>query len=70
MQPLHPETRGVTEGFDPRLSVMAARPPIYPVSTFAFKTAEEAAHWFDVLARLAADLTRALDVAAGSPEPS
>jgi hypothetical protein len=44
MQPLHPETRGVTEGFDPRLSVMAARPPIYPVSTFAFKTAEEAAH--------------------------
>lgn len=44
----HPETSSVSEGFDPRLSVMAVRPPIYPVSTFAFRTAEEAAHWFDV----------------------
>ncbi len=51
----HPETRSVAEGFDPRLSVMAVRPPIYPVSTFAFRTAEEAAHWFDVaLGRAAA----------------
>ena len=44
----HPETSSVGEGFDPRLSVMAVRPPIYPVSTFAFRTAEQAAHWFDI----------------------
>ncbi len=51
----HPETTSVTEGFDPRLSVMSVRPPIYPVSTFSFRTAEEAAHWFDVaLGRAAA----------------
>lgn len=51
----HPETSSVAEGFDPRLSVMAVRPPIYPVSTFAFRTAEEAAHWFDIaLGRAAA----------------
>lgn len=46
--PHHPETRSVSEGFDPTLSVMAVRPPIYPVSTFAFPSAEVAAHWFDV----------------------
>ncbi|MCC6672140.1 MAG: PLP-dependent transferase [Planctomycetes bacterium] len=52
---LHPETTSITEGFDPRLSVMAVRPPIYPVSTFAFRSAEESAHWFDVaLGRVAA----------------
>lgn len=51
----HPETSSIGEGFDPRLSVMAVRPPIYPVSTFAFRTAEEAAHWFDIaLGRTAA----------------
>lgn len=47
--PFHPETRSVVEGFDPTLSVMAARPPIYPVSTYVFPNAETAAHWFDVL---------------------
>lgn len=46
--PFHPETSSIAEGFDPRLSVMAVRPPIYPVSTFAFPTAEKAAHWFQV----------------------
>lgn len=46
--PHHPETRSVSEGFDPALSVMAVRPPIYPVSTFAFPSAEIAAHWFEV----------------------
>ena len=45
---LHPETSSVSEGFDPALSVMAVRPPIYPVSTYAFPTAEVAAHWFEV----------------------
>lgn len=38
----------MSEGFDPRLSVMAVRPPIFPVSTFAFATAEQAAHSFEV----------------------
>lgn len=45
---LHPETSSVSEGFDPSLSVMAARPPIYPVSTYCFATAEAAAHHFEV----------------------
>ena len=48
LHPFHPETSSVSEGFDPRLSVMAVRPPIYPVSTFAFATAEQAAHCFEV----------------------
>lgn len=45
---VHPETTSIAEGFDPALSVMAVRPPIYPVSTFAFESAEAAAHHFDV----------------------
>lgn len=45
---LHPETSSVSEGFDPSLSVMAVRPPIYPVSTFCFATAAQAAHHFEV----------------------
>jgi len=44
----HPETSVLTEGFDPELSVMAARPPIYPVSTYCFHSAEEARRYFDV----------------------
>lgn len=47
-RPVHPETSSVSEGFDPTLSVMAVRPPIYPVSTYAFQTAEVAAHLFEV----------------------
>ncbi|MFY9343058.1 MAG: aminotransferase class I/II-fold pyridoxal phosphate-dependent enzyme [Planctomycetota bacterium] len=46
--PFHPETTSISEGFDPTLSVMAVRPPIFPVSTFAFPTAEKAAHWFEL----------------------
>jgi methionine-gamma-lyase len=45
---VHPETSSISEGFDPSLSVMAVRPPIYPVSTYSFPTAEVAAHWFEV----------------------
>jgi methionine-gamma-lyase len=45
---MHPETTSVSEGFDPRLSVMAVRPPIYPVSTYCFASAEHAAHHFEV----------------------
>ncbi len=45
---VHPETSSISEGFDPALSVGAVRPPIYPVSTFAFQSAEQAAYWFEV----------------------
>ena len=45
---MHPETSSISEGFDPSLSVMAVRPPIYPVSTYCFATAQQAAHHFEV----------------------
>ena len=52
----HPETSAIGEGFDPSLSVMAARPPIYPVSTYCFHSAAEAKTFFDIaLGRAAAD---------------
>lgn len=47
--PLHPQTSSISEGFDPSLSVMAVRPPIFPVSTYAFPSAEAAARYFEVL---------------------
>jgi len=46
--PHHPETSAVGEGFDPSLSVMAARPPIYPVSTYCFGSAQAMKHFFAV----------------------
>jgi len=50
----HPETSAISEGFDPALSVMAARPPIYPVSTYCFRNAAEAKQFFDMaLGRIA-----------------
>ncbi|MFO0592784.1 MAG: aminotransferase class I/II-fold pyridoxal phosphate-dependent enzyme [Polyangiaceae bacterium] len=45
---VHPQTSSISEGFDPSLSVGAVRPPIYPVSTFVFESAEQAAYWFEV----------------------
>jgi methionine-gamma-lyase len=45
---LHPQTTALSEGFDPALSVMAVRPPIYPVSTFCFRTASEAKLFFEM----------------------
>lgn len=45
---LHPQTSSIAEGFDPALSVMAVRSPIYPVSTYSFASAEKAAHFFEV----------------------
>ncbi len=45
---LHPQTTAVSEGFDPALSVMAVRPPIYPVSTYCFRTAAEAKLFFQM----------------------
>ncbi len=46
---MHPQTSSVSEGYDPTLSVMAARPPIFPVSTYCFPDAEAAARYFEVL---------------------
>lgn len=46
--PFHPQTSSISEGYDPRLSVMSVRPPIFPVSTFAFPSAEKAAQSFEV----------------------
>jgi len=45
---VHPQTSSISEGFDPTLSVGAVRPPIFPVSTFCFASAEQAAYWFEV----------------------
>jgi len=45
---VHPETAAISGGFDPALSVMAVRPPIYPVSTFCFRSAAEAQRFFDL----------------------
>ena len=33
------ETAAITDGYAPELSMMAARPPIYPVSTYCFRNA-------------------------------
>ncbi len=53
---LDPRTSSVSEGFDPELSMMAVRPPIFPVSTYAFPSAEEAARYFEVaLGKIAAE---------------
>lgn len=54
---VHPQTSSISEGFDPALSVGAVRPPMYPVSTFCFESAEQAAYWFEVaLGKIAAPL--------------
>lgn len=41
-----PTTRVLTAGYDPRFSEMAAKVPIFPTSTFLFKTAEEGERFF------------------------
>jgi methionine-gamma-lyase len=41
-----PETRVLTVGYDPALSEMAAKIPIFPTSTFLFKTAEDGERFF------------------------
>lgn len=55
---MHPETSAVAQGFDPALSVMAARPPIYPVSTYCFHNAAEAKKYFDIALGRAGEQTR------------
>src|SRR5687768_8879979 len=45
---VRPETAILTRGFDPRLSVGAARPPVYRTSTFVFSTPEAAERAFAI----------------------
>jgi methionine-gamma-lyase len=47
---LHPETQMMSYGYDPFLSEGAVKPPVFLTSTFAFKTAEDGANFFDVVA--------------------
>ena len=49
-QPLHPDTQMVSFGYDPALSEGAVKPPVFLTSTFAFRSAEEGADFFDVVA--------------------
>lgn len=49
-QPLHPDTQIVSLGDDPALSEGAVKPPVFLTSTFAFRSAEEGADFFDVVA--------------------
>jgi methionine-gamma-lyase len=41
-----PETRVLSAGYDPELSEMSVKVPIFPTSTFLFKTAEEGERFF------------------------
>ena len=45
---MRPETAVLTRGFDPRLSVGAARPPVYRTSTYVFSSPEAAERAFGV----------------------
>ncbi len=49
-QPLHAETQLVSYGYDPFLSEGAVKPPVFHTSTFAFRTAEDGAAFFDIAA--------------------
>ncbi len=46
---LHPETQMMSYGYDPFLSEGAVKPPVFLTSTFAFRTAEEGAEYFDIV---------------------
>ena len=45
---LSPDTLMMSYGYDPKLSEGAVKPPLFMSSTFAFRSAEEGAHFFDV----------------------
>ncbi|MGI9504919.1 MAG: cystathionine gamma-synthase family protein, partial [Geminicoccaceae bacterium] len=47
---LHPSTQMMSYGYDPFMSEGAVKPPVFLTSTFAFRTAEEGADFFDVVA--------------------
>jgi methionine-gamma-lyase len=44
---LRPETQMMSYGYDPFLSEGAVKPPVFLTSTFAFRTAEDGASFFD-----------------------
>ena len=45
---LHPDTRVLTDGFDPKLSVGSARPAVFRSSTYVFSTPEAAERAFSI----------------------
>lgn len=45
---LSPETQMMSYGYDPFMSEGSVKPPVFLTSTFAFKTAEEGAEFFDI----------------------
>lgn len=47
---LAPDTLMMSYGYDPKFSEGAVKPPLFMSSTFAFRSAEEGAHFFDVTA--------------------
>ncbi|MDR5780697.1 cystathionine gamma-synthase family protein [Caballeronia sp. LZ065] len=47
---LHPETQMMSYGYDPFLSEGSVKPPVFLTSTFAFRTAEDGAEFFDMVA--------------------
>lgn len=47
---LHPETQMMSYGYNPFLSEGAVKPPVFLTSTFAYKTAEDGAAFFDLMA--------------------
>ncbi|KOF51978.1 MULTISPECIES: cystathionine gamma-synthase family protein [unclassified Achromobacter] len=48
-RPLHAETQMMSYGFDPFLSEGAIKPPVFLTSTFAFRSAEDGAEFFDLV---------------------
>ncbi len=45
---LRPETRIIEEGYDHKLAMNSAKPPLYLTSTFVFDSSEQGARFFDV----------------------
>lgn len=46
---LYPETQMMSYGYDPFLSEGSVKPPVFLTSTFAFRTAEDGADFFDMV---------------------
>ncbi|HRN74934.1 cystathionine gamma-synthase family protein [Ottowia sp.] len=48
-RPLHAETQMMSYGFDPFLTEGSVKPPVFLTSTFAFRSAEDGARFFDLV---------------------
>lgn len=46
---LQPETQMMSYGYDPFMSEGSVKPPVFLTSTFAFRTAEDGAEFFDIV---------------------